>query len=132
MGRGLSDLQTMILHLALANREAEGRDTSLCDVLYSEVLTVYWGWKPERPLRNADGKQSGGQLFSVGKVGPRAYNTAHAALTRAVDRLAVRGLVVAVSGTYTLVSGVNLTGKGVQVARQGHHSNTHPPSRIRP
>lgn len=109
MGRGLSDLQDTILRMALANRDVGRFDGA--DVYDAEVLARYFGW---------DGiptSHDRGPRFSVGAIGPGRYRSARASLSRAMGRLALRGLVIRVSTMCRRSSGVVLTEEGVDRAR---------------
>ncbi len=118
MGRGLSDLQKTILRLALRNRNVGdgGGPTWGVDVLHSEVLVEHFGWHGE--TRNQWGNRiQGGNIFDRLAIGPKAYASARAALSRAVARLEQRGLAVAVHGV-TRWAGATLTDAGVALAEQ--------------
>jgi hypothetical protein len=128
MGRGLSELQKAILRRALANQKAEGRsldESRFADVLRAEVLADYWGWPMpprgdgDRYRTNMEGLQErhiGGRLYSPRQIGEKRYGSAQTALTRAMNRLADRGLMTLVQGRFSHWSGANLTENGVRVA----------------
>jgi hypothetical protein len=127
MGRGLSELQKTILRIAWRNREAERRHDGSGggDVVYAEVLAEHYGWHPSRCRLQAPSYEKedeerrtfGSQHFAKEIIGERVYNAAHAALTRAMTRLATRGLVTLVYGVNSRWSGANLTADGVRLAR---------------
>jgi len=115
----LSDLQRSILRLAYRNRVAEGRtgdEWKVADVYYVEVLVDHFKFPaPRADLRSPEGKS----FKRDGSTG-RAIASANAALSRAVRRLAARGLCLAMCGRRTRWSGVNLTDAGVRVASETH------------
>jgi hypothetical protein len=100
VGRGLSDLQKMIL--VSANRRRTG---------------------PDRVKEHAMAQQHGGMfgadlktLDIVDMVSPLRSNAQRAAISRACRRLEDRGLVIRVGGRYW--AGINLTDKGIELAEQ--------------
>lgn len=121
MGRGLSELQQTILKLAYHNRMIENRvgGPGGADLFHYEVLIEYWHL-PGEVHRDPDGKRryTTGHHFSRSFRNYARFNAARAALTRAVRRLADRGLVIWVSGMYAQWAGVNLTADGIAMAQQ--------------
>jgi hypothetical protein len=120
MMAALSALQKQILSLALKNRETENRTEdaqSGADLYYSEILVSVYGFEPIESLRTRDGRRkSFGKKFDVGAIGKDRYNSAMAAISRAVLRLDQRGLVTALRGTFSRWSGCDLTDDGVRTA----------------
>lgn len=126
MGRGLSELQRTILRLAVDNRgrhreavlglrESLGAAVSVetcgADVYYAEVLAYYWGWEGTVPWR-----ENRRRRFSKAQIGPMAYSSALASLSRAMLRLQKRGLVVGKQGRGSRWSGADLTDAGAELA----------------
>jgi hypothetical protein len=103
MGRGLSDLQTSILRLAVELLEFRTEDwkDDVPDVLYAEVMMRHYGFEPEQMpagcdgmhLRHWSGWRAHGTQFSRESIGAKRYDAAKAAVSRAVRRLEWRGLV---------------------------------------
>ena len=127
MGRGLSKLQKDILRLAYVNQHSldvtppDLNLTRRADVLYPEILHACYGFEPVsrcwcgRELTVKESFLFGGQIFDRHAIGVDRYNRAQAAVSRAVLRLAERGLVQCVRGAYAKWTGANLTAKGVKV-----------------
>lgn len=88
MGRGLSDLQKCILRLALK----EGKDLHKAVILHA-----YYGWEPKPgywhgdPLPPEKVLRGYGQIFTSTEI--ENYESAQAAVSRAVTRLRARGLL---------------------------------------
>lgn len=129
MARGLSELQRAILGMALANRQAEGRDGkahSGADVTHAEVLASVYGWTPDKSdLRYSDSysvkehagkRRYGGHKFRKSVFCPGEYNAARASVSRAFKRLEERGLLDRVNGVFAWWAGGNLTQPGADVA----------------
>ena len=124
MGRGLSELQKSIVTLAL--RSYEPNRTGGADLYYSEIFAEVYQWQPTlSPLRGkpstymgyqSDGRRPGSQHFSKAAIGAKTYNSAQAAVSRAVTRLWNRGLVTPVIGARSRWSGLNLTETGAKAA----------------
>lgn len=115
----LSRLQRFILERACKNRitESRGPDSKGADLYYSEVLAGFFGF----PTHHADLRKSiGGHKFDIGKIGPRKYNAAQAAISRTMLRLMTRGLVVGMRGACSRWSGCNLTIAGMQAVANGY------------
>lgn len=127
MGRGLSELQKDILRLAYVNQhspEVNPADLNLkrrADVLYPEILHACYGFEPVvrwwagRELSVKESFLFGGQIFDRHAIGVDRYNRAQAAVSRAVLRLAERGLIQCVQGAYAKWTGADLTAEGVKV-----------------
>jgi hypothetical protein len=115
MGRGLSDLQKKILHMAYQNRTIKERKQGV-DLRYPDVLREWWGWEPVRGPRWEKGERcdASSQYFSKRQIGEREYRSAEASLSRAVGSLAERGLVYRARLFGHGV--VNLTEEGTEVA----------------
>lgn len=117
MGRGLSDLQKSVLRLAARQRAAREKSrahmdswsVSVPDVWYWEALEECYGFVPSKRLHGMC------QRFDRQAIGVRRYNAACAALSRALARLALRGLCV-VAGNRAATEGVTLTDEGLRVA----------------
>ncbi|MGE5610670.1 MAG: hypothetical protein ACM359_15575 [Bacillota bacterium] len=109
MGRGLSKLQLSILFLAERNWHCHPNQPH---VYYAEILTVHFGWKPESPIGHDLRGRPGCHRFSKARIGAEKYAATMAVLSRAVGRLAQRGLVTRVRGTDSHWSAANLTCKG--------------------
>jgi hypothetical protein len=117
---GLSPLQRTILVLAYDNWEREGRTTRSegCDCYYYEVLQRVWGFEnrwAHLPHRTPERWHFRQRQIPYGR-----YNAALASLSRAVRRLAQRGLVTRHRGTSWrgTWAGVKLTVVGVPVAER--------------
>jgi hypothetical protein len=134
MGRGLSELQVTILALAYRNYQARMERMATLeagsieyrvltegvpsvDLYHPEVLREHFGfevqsdwWTPELGER-----PTGGQNFSMQRIGERRYRSAQSSLSRAVVRLEARGLVERRSGH---PAGLNLTERGVEEAER--------------
>ncbi|HXG64626.1 MAG TPA: hypothetical protein VNO70_05935 [Blastocatellia bacterium] len=126
MPRGLSELQQFILKRAATRGK----------VYYCEILTEYFGWRPERAMerygetalvRDPENNlvrvkvpahlvgeviDAGLRYFTPEKIGAREYNRAMATLSRAARRLAARGLCVRIHGKEGRYAGVKLTEAG--------------------
>ncbi len=93
------------------------------DCYYAEILVKHFGWEPKSARYNeahrdlTGRKHPGSYQFSKVEIGDKQYNTVLAALSRAVARLAARGLVSPIKGWYRW-SGVDLTPTGIDVAKQ--------------
>jgi hypothetical protein len=151
MGRGLSELQRSILRLALHNRTAEGLEPILdrpprggADVYAWEVLESAYGFREHRrldwsgkPAETRYGSSSGNfaghrkpggePLFSRSAIGPRRYNAAHVAVSKAFYRLQERGLAKGfIFGGKA--AGLKLTAEGVEMAERlsANHEATLP------
>ena len=99
----LSILQRVILLLGWRRRRTfKSRPRGFhADVYRAEVFDAYYGW----PYTYS---QQGNMRFSRREIGPRRYNAAQVAVTKAMQRLQKRGLIQ---------KGVNrLTDKGRAVA----------------
>jgi hypothetical protein len=94
MGRGLSPLQKKILLMAYQNRTIKERKQGV-DLRYPDVLREWWGWEPVLWPRWEKGERCDAisRHFSKRQIGEREYRSAEASLSRAVGRLAERGLV---------------------------------------
>ncbi len=124
MAAPLSRLQKTILVLAFRNHKTAGHrphkphrkdwnyvaDTA--DVTYAEILAAYYGWVLEFPANN-----SRVYHFSRRCIGPKHYDAAMAALSRATLRLSDRRLGICVWGIEGHWSGLDLTAMGVEVAQ---------------
>lgn len=119
----LSCLQKTILVLALRNHKTAGHrphrphdkhwnyvaDTA--DVTYAEILEAYYGWGSKMPANNPRVYH-----FSRQRVGPKHYDAAMAALSRATLRLSDRGFGICVWGTKGHWSGFDITESGIELA----------------
>ena len=115
----MSELQKTILRLALTNCERRDRITG-ADVYYREVLADYFGFADHRAVNRRGSetiRANFGQSFNRKAIGSRRYQAAQAALSRAMRRLARRGLVTCLTGEHSRWSGANLTDCGIEVAR---------------
>jgi len=131
-GSKLSKLQRWILTHAHKNRVAEHRDLGAdgADLFYGQVLagfyqfprTAPWEiWEPWQKTRPV------AQTFSACEIGQAKYNAAHAAVSRALERLRQRGLIDILRGTWVYWKGINLTGAGAAFAeRQANNSESSP------
>jgi hypothetical protein len=103
--QGLSKLQRAILKLAIANvRHDAGQNHA---VSRREVLEAYYGFRPVRL-----GRCRSSPVFSRGQIGLSRYRAAQVSLSKAVKRLAARGLL------NQSPKGLVLTEAGVIAARQ--------------
>jgi hypothetical protein len=116
---GLSPLQRTILVLAYDNWERERRTTQSegCDCYYYEVLERVWRFE-NRWAGVSRERTPTRWHFGLQRIPYHRYNAALASLSRAVRRLAQRGLVTrhrgkSWRGTY---AGVKLTATGLPVA----------------
>lgn len=80
MGRGLSELQKTVLRVA---GEYEDETT-----FFSEVLIAHYGWESGWNMKWHDAP-----VLRMSAIGEGKYRSGQAALSRAVRRLAERGLV---------------------------------------
>lgn len=86
MARGLSKLQQAILLLGFLNRaKPVGQE---CQFTRREVLQLYYGWQPCR-----QSVRRSSRVFRRDQVGLAKYQAAQVSLTKAIKRLAKRGLV---------------------------------------
>jgi hypothetical protein len=124
MGRGLSDLQRFILRRALATRDGPRRppapywgDIEVCAV---HVLDGYYRW-PRTTWYSDERRQitilSARRKYERAAIGPRRYNAAMVALSKAFTRLMTRGLLVHRDGNGHHPAGYVLTDEGERVAR---------------
>ena len=111
MDRVLSRLQVSILLSARDKHPPEDESDEPCDLLIGESLLSVFGWTPE--LANPGLDRLAYCRFLRDRVGPAAYDEAHAAALLAVERLAARGLVEPVRGPDAGLLGVNLTKAGL-------------------
>ena len=97
MGRGLSELQSFILKKAseapVMDPRGEFASSRLPHLFVPEILIGFWGWEPEKPVRDERGHKEIGYYFSRKRIGEARYNRGMAAVSRAVARLEARGLV---------------------------------------
>ncbi|MFD5493375.1 winged-helix domain-containing protein [Streptomyces sp. NPDC127091] len=112
MGRGLSPLQRRILQLAHDNREAGRSKRGTADVYTAEVFAMVYGFPT---LPGADVRDPSRQTFSREEIGTKAYDTAAAAVSRALRRLEERGLLTRQGGAGA-GAGARLTKAGRQEA----------------
>lgn len=134
MGRGLSDLQKWMLRAALENRRAgqgagkpspilkaygkDGGSGSGADLYYAEVKRDYFSFLP---MGDADVRKNiGHHKFDPDFEAQHGdnYNSASASISRAVNRLWKRGLVIVVNGVYSHWTGIDLTEAGIAVAEK--------------
>ena len=118
----LSSLQQQILTMAWANRVKEGRtaESRGADLYYSEVLATVYGFPPIWPIRYSENWKEyagericGGKMFDRQAIGLARYNRAQAAVSRAMNRLGLRGLITCLCGRNCRWSGCSLTEKGL-------------------
>ena len=95
MGRGISDLQKYILSLLIENNFLS----------FQELLCLMWGWEPA---------EWGSKKATVGE---REYNAAYASLSRSLDRLWRRGLVIIWKSITHSTTGISLTTHGQTLAQ---------------
>jgi hypothetical protein len=119
MGRGLSPLQRYIVAKA----------ATMDRLHYYVILHEYYGWPiRKRPHRleadqhgyRVDGGEFGytasGKKFWPAQIGRETYHKTMVSLSRAVERLARRGLVTWLAGTRYKWSGVEITPEGKRLA----------------
>jgi hypothetical protein len=109
----LSPLQRWILDHAHQNRLAEHRDdlSRGADLYYKEVLAGFYGFPYEHyanPASDPLRASLANKRFKPYVIGRQKYNSACAAVSRAVTRLERRGLVVVLHGAYSHWAGVSL------------------------
>jgi hypothetical protein len=118
----LSKLQRWMLAHALRNRMAEGRtghDLRGSDLYAREVFVGFYGFREYDRYGDPEWdslRRPGFKRFHPDSIGRSAYNSAHAAISRAANRLAARGLAVCIEGGYW--GGIDLTDAGVAVAEK--------------
>jgi hypothetical protein len=95
MGRGISDLQRWILLLCLENGFVSTK----------EILSAWRDWEPA---------QWGTKKIAIGKS---EYNAAHASLSRSLDRLWRRDLVIIWKSITNSATGISLTPQGQTLAQ---------------
>ncbi len=114
MERGLSELEQIILRVALAHRGGGAGamlDDGPVDAFYADVLPAYRGQEHRLP-------HLGGRCSARAVVGEPRYSADMAALERAAAGLERRGLVIRRRGAYARWSGVWLTAAGLEAARR--------------
>lgn len=137
MGRGLSDQQKTILRVAYQGRlrRMEIRIVGPeIDALVPELLAACFGWEPRSPFRrpwreageDCERLNAGQHFFSRESIGRDTYNAARASMSRALRRLAARGLLEVEQGLYCGWTGVWLTEAGLRVAEELPPSATVP------
>ncbi|MEU3176597.1 hypothetical protein [Streptomyces sp. NPDC007000] len=112
MGRGLSPLQRRILQLAHDNRTAGRSKRGTPDVYAAEIYAEVYGFQP---LPGADVRNPARQTFSREQIGAQEYHAAAAAVSRALRRLADRGLLTRHGGAGA-GAGARLTEAGLEEA----------------
>jgi hypothetical protein len=111
MGRGLSPLQRRILQLAHDNREAgRSKRRGTADVYAAEIYAEVYGFPT---LPGADVRNPARQTFSREQIGAQEYHAAAASVSRALRRLADRGLLTRHDGAG---AGARLTKAGREEA----------------
>ncbi len=105
MGRGLSELQKEILRMA----KAKGPKI----LLQAEILSQMAGWEPDYD----PSKNPGMSLFDRHEIGAERYAGTRASLSRAIRRLEERGLIEQTGRMIRKGSGLRLTEKGRQTAK---------------
>src|SRR5262245_49806526 len=116
MGRGLSTLQQQILRLAWEREQTTTSRVAQRRLFPQEIYRRLWHW----PItykgyfwERQDGLAfRGSRHFSPAVIGPKRYPAAMVSVSRALDRLYRRGLVVRYS-----YAGWRLTAKGRLVAQ---------------
>jgi hypothetical protein len=103
----LSKLQRSILTLAYERRD---RDRPL---YYAEILAEVFDF-PVSYYADSLAENPGSQHFSRERIGAGRYDAAQASLSRAVRRLADRGLVEIVVAAYSRWTGLSLTEEAVK------------------
>ena len=90
MARGLSELQRTILRVALRNRH-RAPTRYWGDVTRAEIFAAHYGWQT---IDGNQGRLVGNAItFAVADIGRYRYQSAHVAVTRAVQRLIGRALI---------------------------------------
>ena len=118
MSRGLSGLQKSILSLAAEYRAAGRTGRNGVDLYTHEILHDHFGWE-YRAGRGASLKSRispGGVKFERAAIGTAAYNATRASLSRALRRLAGRGLIELRSGALSSWTGLRLMAAGAAAA----------------
>jgi hypothetical protein len=116
----LSKLQKWILSLARENKQREGREfnsSSGADVFYAEVMSKYFDFPTQKSYSLTLRQLPAGPVFSPEAIGRGRYNSAQVAISRAVLRLQIRGLVEGKRFRHSTWAGCNLTPAGLEVAR---------------
>jgi hypothetical protein len=119
MGRGLSDLQKVILRRALSNRERESRGfdcESGADVFVNEIAADFFGWDLPSHYYNYPEWERWGTHYYSHRFPEEERNRVHAATSRALKRLQSRGLGTIIHGNRRWC-GFDLTPEGVEAAR---------------
>lgn len=116
----------MVIH-AYQNRTAEKRagSTQGADLFYKEVLAGFYGFGYSHfrdPVEDSLRRRVGRKRFDPDSIGRPRYNAACAAISRAVLRLARRGLVTPVFGEVSHWAGMDLTSSGEVLAERSASS----------
>jgi hypothetical protein len=118
----LSKLQRWMVARAYRNRIAEKRGGTGqgADLFYKEVLASFYDFEYEHfnPEYDDLRRSFGHKRFDPEVIGRSRYNAASAAISRAVARLAKRGLVTQVCGAVSHWAGIELTELGVVLAER--------------
>jgi len=93
MSKNISDLQKGILLLCLGKGF----------LLTQDILCWWWGWEPAE--------------WGDKKAGSQQYNAAHSSLSRSLDRLWRRGLIIIWKSITGSATGVSLSSQGREVAK---------------
>jgi hypothetical protein len=120
MGRGLSELQKTILRRALSNKEREGRsfdEESGADVFVNEIAADAFGWDLPAHFYDSPKGERWSHYFKSLQYSDEERNRVHAATSRALKRLAARGLGYVAHGAHRRWCGFNLTPAGVEAAK---------------
>jgi hypothetical protein len=116
----LSKLQKRILAIAFKNKQREGRafnSDSGADVFYAEIMSEVFHFRPQKPCPLTLRKLTPSPIFSPTEIGRSRYSSAQVAISRAVLRLQIRGLVESKRFKHSNWAGCNLTPAGLEIAR---------------
>jgi hypothetical protein len=100
----LSKMQRYVLEKAAATPDC---------LYFAEILTGFFGWETDRPIRLTSGELDSGYRFSKRLIGEKLYRRVMATVSRSCRRLEELGLVK--RHCWSSARGVKITPKGRQL-----------------